>query len=163
MPHAALFVVQEQLSLVVQMVSSFQCRTRLCLWCKDFNRSHHRRITCFNAARGFVCGARCCKNMRGDMEWCFNAARGFVCGARLRCSMERLREMCFNAARGFVCGARPWIILLLQAHGVSMPHAALFVVQVRIIKLPTANPLFQCRTRLCLWCKFQNKNNTSSP
>ena len=36
MPHAALFVVQGSVSSVQIRASKFQCRTRLCLWCKQF-------------------------------------------------------------------------------------------------------------------------------
>ena len=59
----------------------------------------------------------------------FNAARGFVCGASRRLLSLVTLITSFNAARGFVCGAR--------AERARME----------------AHSLFQCRTRLCLWCK----------
>ena len=254
----------------------FQCRSRLCLWCKFISSSLAIDVVSFNAARGFVCGARSIllyvdMNFRG-----FNAARGFVCGARTRksstacrmssfqcrsrlclwckwrssflhyidpkfqcrsrlclwCKLEAFRgntvgievsmphaalfvvqaehsisfgtnlevsmphaalfvvqvermpmivhpSLCFNAARGFVCGARLSFFANLILSQVSMPHAALFVVQVIKRTLRRISPhsfnaargfvcgasssyqsisyplVFQCRTRLCLWCKYK--------
>ena len=58
MPHAALFVVQEQ-AIPVQV-----------------------QVGRFNAARGFVCGARAESQGVTSQDGSFNAARGFVCGAR---------------------------------------------------------------------------------
>ena len=58
MPHAALFVVQGKSSILTKAFKMFQCRTRLCLWCKDSLRKAQLRALSFNAARGFVCGAR---------------------------------------------------------------------------------------------------------
>ena len=85
MPHAALWVVQHEWhSLLPAFAGRFQCRTRLCVWCSMI----------------FV-----------DGNW---------------------MDLCFNAARGFVCGAA----FSMVADGsvtieVSMPHAALWVVQLR--------------------------------
>ena len=58
-----------------------------------------------------------------------HAARGFVCGATLHGGRHALFTASFNAARGFVCGAAdnggfP------HEKKVSMPHAALWVVQL---------------------------------
>ena len=44
MPHAALFVVQEPNPGHVQCWRMFQCRTRLCLWCKSI--AHSPCISC---------------------------------------------------------------------------------------------------------------------
>ena len=60
MPHAALFVVQVYLVVIV-----LRCLSR------------------FNAARGFVCGASLQEAGKLMESVRFNAARGFVCGARL--------------------------------------------------------------------------------
>ena len=38
---------------------------------------------------------------------------------------------------------------------VSMPHAALWVVQPWIKESPICEYLFQCRTRLCGWCNLK--------
>ena len=81
MPHAALLVVQ--------------VRTR-------HRSSPNWR---FNAARGFVGGAR---PHRGDVRHPrsrFNAARGFVGGARHSVMRVLSCPLGFNAARGFVGGA----------------------------------------------------------
>ena len=132
----------------------------------------------------------------------FNAARGFVCGASPSSRSHIYRVQGFNAARGFVCGARTNLSLEEYNDLVSMPLAALFVVQgdgdvssfwKRIVSMPLAalfvvqdilmsfivgdinsfnaargfvcgarsvfvnkdgkRVRFQCRSRLCLWCK----------
>ena len=57
MPHAALFVVQELKKHEEAYYRLFQCRTRLCLWCKNQIQDMYNAGGCFNAARGFVCGA----------------------------------------------------------------------------------------------------------
>ena len=134
MPHAALLVVQV-LSLNSTILGNI----------------------CFNAARGFVCGAsyklEVCNSLervsmphaalfvvqayiKTPLPWllcCFNAARGFVCGARIPWSSKPRTITSFNAARGFVCGARSFLMT---------DHTGTF--------------LFQCRTRLCLWCKVSS-------
>ena len=61
----------------------------------------------------------------------FNAARGFVCGAAEPQESSDFRVSCFNAARGFVCGAAGIAYMLFALSNVSMPHAALCVVQLR--------------------------------
>ena len=61
----------------------------------------------------------------------FNAARGFVGGASRMVGVPRSGRSCFNAARGFVGGASPILLHLARDHC-----------------------KFQCRTRLCWWCKM---------
>ena len=109
MPHAALWVVQ------------------LYSMCTCINR-----LNGFNAARGFVGGATKLRAVIHREGCSFNAARGFVGGAtRYRFAVLVCHRRCFNAARGFVGGAtgeEPQFgsgVLL-----VSMPHAALWVVQL---------------------------------
>ena len=62
----------------------------------------------------------------------------------------------FNAARGFVGGARMDIHSdIFHALYVSMPHAALLVVQAHANSAMIGlSQWFQCRTRLCWWCKI---------
>ena len=156
----------------------FQCRTRLCLWCKSIKGNMYFKTTSFNAARGFVCGASEKPHIMLKELSSFNAARGFVCGASMDNAFAAFRTASFNAARGFVCGARCnskrytlsyhvsmphaalFVVQVLAMWGstetveVSMPHAALFVVQVASMKSTLSRSLFQCRTRLCLWCKI---------
>ena len=65
---------------------------------------------------------------------CFNAARGFVGGAAFNgLDMEFGAISGFNAARGFVGGAAILKENLARLHLVSMPHAALWVVQLTIL------------------------------
>ena len=59
----------------------------------------------------------------------FNAARGFVGGAAKSRANHTRRIRCFNAARGFVGGAAGRRFRRSCADRVSMPHAALWVVQ----------------------------------
>ena len=59
----------------------------------------------------------------------------------------------FNAARGFVGGATFNERQTIHCRKVSMPHAALWVVQPHGLgALAQENARFQCRTRLCGWC-----------
>ena len=60
----------------------------------------------------------------------FNAARGFVGGAAQAHPAGGADRWRFNAARGFVGGAANGISCLLSNYYVSMPHAALWVVQL---------------------------------
>ena len=62
--------------------------------------------------------------------FCFNAARGFVGGAAIRHRGHGHHRRGFNAARGFVGGAAArHTFAPARAAQVSMPHAALWVVQ----------------------------------
>ena len=86
---------------------AFQCRTRLCGWCNEQNS-----LLINLPASGF------------------NAARGFVGGATLPHLSLRIIFFGFNAARGFVGGATVLDALYGDEYKqVSMPHAALWVVQ----------------------------------
>ena len=91
MPHAALFVVQEGGNNHVQHLHKFQCRTRLCLWCKPF--SHN------------VCQPRWSVSMP-------HAALFVV--QEMIIGMNLWKHLSFNAARGFVCGARPSLAALVS-------------------------------------------------
>ena len=137
MPHAALLVVQEVLVHWQQNI-----------------------IRCFNAARGFVGGAR--ERVHGMVQRTdrFNAARGFVGGARRDVTLLMLPVYCFNAARGFVGGASTNFRRKIQRINVSMPHAALLVVQVHERSGRWCDFRFQCRTRLCWWCKCISSHRT---
>ena len=107
MPHAALFVVQGY--VIVEdngNVLAFQCRTRLCLWCKCNRWKCNGLMICFNAARGFVCGAsKLIAPIRShDTVSMPHAALFVVQGVTGSTPTEVITG--FNAARGFVCGAR---------------------------------------------------------
>ena len=153
MPHAALWVVQREGWTDTLQHAMFQCRTRLCGWCNSARGSQEGGTQCFNAARGFVGGATS-RMMRSGCNQssfnaargfvggathelllimlqnnCFNAARGFVGGATKTRLLRALRSSCFNAARGCVGGAAPDSPSSQEILVVSMPHAALWVVQ----------------------------------
>ena len=162
MPHAALWVVQQECDKILRMKRYlFQCRTRLCGWCSSRTWVASLRIS------KFQCRTRLC-------GWCSGSGRTFSdfdirfqcrtrlcgwCSRTISCHIFfTLRR--FNAARGFVGGAasngeqNSWSI------NVSMPHAALWVVQQRNDHRRSVLERFQCRTRLCGWCSqydFQYK------
>ena len=130
MPHAALWVVQpygiENVSVRRECFNAargfvggaaslrkhtkslhlFQCRTRLCGWCSIMQTEETRFFASFNAARGFVGGAAPIEGATADSQNRFNAARGFVGGAARKNRRSQKGHM-----------------------RVSMPHAALWVVQ----------------------------------
>ena len=133
MPHAALWAVQPS-------------PTRF------FEISLH----CFNAARGFVCGAALHQRQNSRMKSGFNVARGFVGGAA---NQEEGGELLRVVSMPH---AALWVVQPDRFHfpnnrwEVSMPHAALWVVQQRFAlssNVPTWT--FQCRTRLCGWCNLR--------
>ena len=131
----------------------FQCRTRLCWWCKDCsNRWSWRNQVSMPHAALLVVQERYPTDQRVSPR-SFNAARGFVCGASQNMLVMWLGSAGFNAARGFVCGARSFAPMFPGQVDVSMPLAALFVVQVLLNVGYGYNGWFQCRSRLCLWCK----------
>ena len=133
-----------------------------------------------HAARGFVGGAASDVTLDEDL------IRRFQCRTRLCgwCSTVRVafcpcQIVRFNAARGFVGGAARTARSGNPERKVSMPHAALWVVQQQNFQPPVFNQLcfnaargfvggaaslatilhmiarlFQCRTRLCGWCSF---------
>ena len=110
----------------------FQCRTRLCGWCNLFTSRQTRRKLRFNAARGFVGGATFVMNEGGVGDGGFNAARGFVGGAT-KPPRTDVKYSCKFQCRTRLCG---WCNFYFLEKGVdqnvvSMPHAALWVVQRR--------------------------------
>ena len=107
----------------------FQCRTQHDMWCNENFENNLDALFSFNAARSMICGA----------TTVFSA------------TMETFLR--FNAARGFVGGALAFTLADQILDEVSMPHAALWVVQLddgEIVNIPPSG--FQCRTRLCGWC-----------
>ena len=107
MPHAALWVVQRYFSLITR-----------------------RRLDGFNAARGFVGGATTNSIAKRHPYGCFNAARGFVGGATVHREVPLPPSYRFQC-RTRLCGwcnyhSEKWY---RSSRKVSMPHAALWVVQ----------------------------------
>ena len=203
MPHAALWVVQRrEFENHWTHKYMFQCRTRLCGWCSFVFVTDRLATHRFNAARGFVGGAAlekvevdidgaACQCRTRLCGWC--SEEGFVyvylflefqCRTRLCwwCSSKPKRgylEYSLFQCRTRLCGwcsrqeiakifscpavsmphAALWVVqpragsLLVYCHRVSMPHAALWVVQHHPRKSTCGVlDLFQCRTRLCGWC-----------
>ena len=108
MPHAALWVVQ-------------QAR-------RSQGRDSRRG---FNAARGFVGGAATKNEKCIHVRESFNAARGFVGGAAWKERLKKKSPYSFQC-RTRLCGwcSRSEPIGAPMPHAVSMPHAALWVVQL---------------------------------
>ena len=179
MPHAALWVVQQKIKRLFEVAMSrfnaargfvggaalmaravpfianeFQCRTRLCGWCSRHACFDGNDALCrFNAARGFVGGAARDVTRLWIEGWTFQC-RTRLCGW---CSktiwLVEVPEEGFNAARGFVGGAAGRDEHSRYGLRVSMPHAALWVVQPALDSTTLrSESRFQCRTRLCGWC-----------
>ena len=142
-------------TLLAQISRQFQCRTRLCGWCSTEKQTLSKRAhESFNAARGFVGGAasrvlmgilssrqfQCRTRLCG---WCSNISpfgnvwlKLFQCRTRLCgwCSQRIIVSKAIDGAfqcRTRLCG---WCSLRLPCCRlsrlpVSMPHAALWVVQ----------------------------------
>ncbi len=159
MPHAALCVVQPPLYTEDPLDYVFQCRTRLCGWCsgnggftecmifvvsmphaalwvvqQSSGSTPNSSERCFNAARGFVGGAATSSFTHVRAVGGFNAACGFVGGAAETLGEELVQKLLFQC-RTRLCG---WCNRVeggsyeLQRY-VSMPHAALWVVQLVIV------------------------------
>ena len=139
---------------------------------------HHYHRGRFNAARGFVGGAAAVFTNPFISPESFNAARGFVGGAASIMCHPDFKYPMFQC-RTRLCG---WCSSAetpehSAGHDVSMPHAALWVVQPSSGLMSWRMALcfnaargfvggaacflgmngrfsswFQCRTRLCGWC-----------
>ena len=86
-----------------------------------------------------------------------HAARGFVGGAAAGLTTSGFRLKMFQC-RTRLCG---WCSTLKDSARrpiitVSMPHAALWVVQQFIMMIKLIGSVFQCRTRLCGWCNVED-------
>ncbi len=110
----------------------------------------------FNAARGFVGGAA------GAFPWFFgrgvevsmpHAALWVVQPENVKFFTEVFTVSMPHAALWVV--QQSILLLIFRKEKVSMPHAALWVVQPASAQnsAPSA-PAFQCRTRLCGWCRY---------
>ena len=113
MPHAALFVVQGWMSTrMVVAILRFQCRTRLCLWCKS------EYIDVIDLLDMFQCRTRLCL-------WCKTIAHSpcISCVQRLfwkvsgclRWLSERMQNTYSNTTS--LSGAIPCAISPCHAHG----------------------------------------------
>ena len=108
MPHAALWVVQRCGLLQFLVLAEFQCRTRLCGWCSALPPLRSP------PAATFQCRTRLC-------GWCSFTLSNLMLAIREFQCRTRLCGWCSNT-HGFSIG---------DSVGVSMPHAALWVVQQR--------------------------------
>ena len=154
MPHAALWVVQPQAQQAIPVQVRFQCRTRLCGWCsRELDRivENDKKFQ----YRTRLCGW--CSIMVGTGRGAahgFNTARGFVGGAASRGTMSASRPWGFQY-RTRLCGwCSPKRMLAFRTPGVSIPHAALWVVQRPYMLMFNFVGKFQYRTRLCGWCSL---------
>ena len=131
MPHAALWVVQPDKARSIFLLWRVSM-PHAALWVVQRATLGKSIIwdPCFNAARGFVGGtAPFVPNPLHVFDG-FNAARGFVGGAAREYAGYFLHLIeGFNAARGFVGGAATSAGMWDGMPLVSMPHAALWVVQ----------------------------------
>ena len=131
MPHAALWVVQPESSAIVKSLRAVSM-PHAALWVVQRIRTRAKKL----GQSWFQCRTRLC-------GWC---SEGII--------MENSFVVVFQC-RTRLCGwcSRHAAPLLTLEYSVSMPHAALWVVQqtsgltVRFLRVG-----FQCRTRLCGWC-----------
>ena len=115
----------------------FQCRTRLCWWCKPLSYPARISSASFNAARGFVGGAR------PYQDWVPPKAPKFQCRSRLCwwCKSDikdltsEMMEVSMPLAALLVVQAGV-TVCSIKSFPVSMPLAALLVVQVRQHRQP---------------------------
>ena len=105
MPHAALLVVQVHVHSAIATMTWFQCRTRLCWWCKIRSSWSSCKIDSVSMPHAALLVVQASRASRRSSRSCFNAARGFVGGARPLCHTRWRQRVGFNAARGFVGGA----------------------------------------------------------
>ena len=180
MPHAALWVVQPKERIASFVREEFQCRTRLCGWCRSSGGIATKRPG-FNAARGYSLSPP--PPLRGPPPplthgrlFSYGISASLPDARNLDCHIapsqrEGLRYFSFphryggSGERSEPIGAPMphaalWVVQLegglLSWHDitVSMPHAALWVVQPYHEFRGNLRPAFQCRTRLCGWCSF---------
>ena len=152
MPHAALFVVQHD--------SRWRCDGYLGVSMPHaalFVVQHGiegvvlRPIMGFNAARSIVCGATSCGSLLSHQLSSFNAARSIVCGATRRGDKHSsLKEVSMPHAALFVV-QRGRHSGCSYSSAVSMPHAALFVVQLHAVCVikPDARSFNAARSIVC--------------
>ena len=112
-------------------VNLFQCRTRLCGWCSHSLHALRTVGSCFNAARGFVGGAAN-QPTRGNHRKPWFQCRTRLCGW---CNICRVLCLCGSMlfqCRTRLCGwcNKGMVVYLCPPRKVSMPHAALWVVQL---------------------------------
>ena len=130
MPHAALWVVQPSLCSSL-FSSSLVSMPHAALWVvQPFQLSSKARILPVFQCRTRLCG------------WCNYDRLLLAC------------ENCLFQCRTRLCGwCNPKEGEKLSKDGkVSMPHAALWVVQPSECEKSLPYRSFQCRTRLCGWC-----------
>ena len=129
MPHAALYVVQHEIDDLEAVSIVSMPHAALYVVQQRVFQDSRRRIRGFNAARSILCGAtirvRPCE----------------LCGLRFQCRTQHFmwcnrwygspewNNWCFNAARSILCGATNCCSRRGVSCGVSMPHAAFYVVQ----------------------------------
>ena len=153
MPHAALWVVQPWIKESPICEYLFQCRTRLCGWCNDVSSIewiYQSKFQCRTRLCGWCnvrqfyvrdnsCTFQCRTRLCG---WCNKACLGDgACLLLFQCR-TRLCGWCNFSRQRYDAPSSP----------VSMPHAALWVVQRTGIQGLYGHWEFQCRTRLCGWC-----------
>ena len=81
MPHAAFYVVQQNIWLLKIIILEFQCRTQHFMWCNIVSSRVSSAAFCFNAARSILCGATAYADADPAVILGFNAARSILCGA----------------------------------------------------------------------------------
>ena len=106
MPHAAFYVVQQNIANVGGQLVGFQCRTQHFMWCNltELCSTQSRNVSMPHAAFYVV---QLLKSVPWTCRRCFNAARSILCGATVHIARLWWFQQRFNAARSILCGATP--------------------------------------------------------
>ncbi len=135
------------------LAALFQCRTRLCWWCKRHAITMAiENVVSMPHAALLVVQDRYHDGTRFDVIVSMPHAALLVVQVNTpTISIETLKVSMPHAALLVVQEEN--IMTIKEMFIVSMPHAALLVVQEQRYAEPTYFCEFQCRTRLCWWCK----------
>ena len=151
MPHAAFYVVQHTPEELIPVFSKVSMPHAAFYVVQPSSAGITLPRYCFNAARSILCGATSKRRNLKWQRWCFNAARSILCGATF------MSKWWFSP-NGFQCRTQHYMWCNLDVgqdvvqHEVSMPHAALYVVQPSLTEQKRALFSFQCRTQHYMWC-----------
>ena len=185
MPHAAFYVVQLVMRREIVPGDEFQCRTQHFMWCNSVSVARGEVVDVSMPHAAFYV-VQLTFDSREDVNnwfqcrtqhymWCniaeqiagnglhsFNAARSILCGAT-RQHQQLLRFLDVSMPHAALYVVQPFVGWHNDnINGVSMPHAALYVVQLPSRVLRRNPDKFQCRTQHYMWCNYYRQILVSS-
>ena len=147
---------------VIKFLNEFQCRTQHFMWC-------NREVPPYMLPTLFQCRTQ-------HFMWCnaslrkrrllacgFNAARSILCGATMGCKARRENSLQFQCRTQHFMWCNSELVDNTIRNGVSMPHAAFYVVQQRTSPLAHLYKQFQCRTQHFMWCNKIDRREHHAP